>query len=215
MKVLHLSLVIWLPLSLALTGQTVNEHTFDDGPETGPPPGFTFDSFRQPEPGRWTIEKEADNGFLCHQRDTARGYSLALVEGAAPSNLMVTARVRVPAGGRAGGLVWRYLDDRHYYSLVLDLARQKVTLIRVSGGHHLQLDSEDDLELDADDWHVLKVTHVGNTVKASLGGVHIFDDEDRRSTWWTSDTTRVGLIAAGDSRVEFDDVRFSTRGATP
>jgi len=219
MRALHLSVVIWLPLSLALSGQSVNEHLFDDAPAGEPPPGLAFGAFRQPDPGRWEIVSEEENGFLCHLRDPAYqqrgkpGLSLALFERAAPADLVLTARVRLPEGGRAGGLVWRYRDEEHYYSLLLDLGRQRLTLFRISGGHYIELDSANELELDAGSWHKLKIAHVDGHVRASINGVHVFDDQDTGMPWWNRSATRVGLVASGNSRVEFDEVVFGSRGA--
>jgi hypothetical protein len=208
------AVVVWLPLSLALASQAGTERDFDQIPPGASPPGFTFGSMRQPEPGRWTVQQADGNGFLCHERDESTGYSLAIAEGAAPANLVMTVRVRLTEGARAGGLVWRYLNDKHYYSLILDLNQRRIALVRVSSGHHIVLDAEDDLELDANAWHTLKVVHVGKTVRASLGGVHVFEDEDRRNAWG-DEATRVGVIATGNSRVEFDDLRVAPRGDHP
>ena len=42
---------------------------------------------------------------------------------------------------------------------------------------------EDDLELDPKAWHTLKIVHVGESVRAMLGGVRVFEDADRRNRW--------------------------------
>jgi hypothetical protein len=205
-----MSLVFWLPLSLALAGQTITEHNFDDAPPGASPPGFTFGSMRQPEPGRWTVQKRDLEQVLFHERDASTGYSLAIAEGLAPPDVVLTVRLRLTDGARTGGLVWRYLDDRHYYSLALDLARGEIALYRIHQGHRNTLESEDGLELDAEAWHMLKVVHTGSTIRASLGGVRVFEDEDRRNRW-PDQPSRVGLLATGNSAVEFDDLRITPR----
>jgi hypothetical protein len=207
---LRMSLVLWLPLSLALAGQTITEHTFEQEPVGVSPAGFTFSSMRQPEPGRWTVQKREEAGVLCHDRDESTGYSLAVADDRAPADLIVTARLRLTEGARTGGLVWRYLDDRHYYALALNLARGEIVLYRIHAGHRITLARQDDLEIDPDAWHTLKVLHAGGTIRALLGGVRVFDYEDGRDRW-PDRPSRVGLIATGDSGVEFDDLRIAPR----
>jgi hypothetical protein len=204
------SIVLWLPLSLALAGQTITEHNFNEEAVGASPAGFTFGSMRQAEPGRWTIQKRDLESVLFHERDASTGYSLAIAEGLTPPDIVVTVRLRLTEGARTGGLVWRYLDDRHYYSLVLDLAQGEVALYRIHQGHRNTLESEDGLELDPEAWHLLKVVHTGTTIRASLGGVRVFEDEDGRNRW-PDQPSRVGLLATGNSAVEFDDLRIAPR----
>ena len=209
-SLLRMSFVLWLPLSLALAGQTITEYTFDQAPIGATPVGFTFGSMRQPEPGRWTVQKREPSNVLCHERDDSTGYSLAIAQGVAPSDLVITVRLRLTEGARTGGLVWRYLDDQHYYTLALDLVRGEVALYRIHGGNRFQLEIENGLELNPDEWHVLKVAHTGRTIRASLGGVRVFEDDDHRNRW-PDQPTRVGLLATGNSAVEFDDLRVAPR----
>lgn len=206
----RMSFVFWLPLSLALAGQAPTEHTFDQAPPGASPPGFTFGSMRQPEPGRWTVQKREADIFLSHERDDSTGYSFAIAPGAAYADLIVTVRLRLHDGARTGGLVWRYLDDRHYYALLLDLAQGEITMYRINEGHRVTLEMEDGLELDANAWHMLKVVHTSDTIRVSLGGVRVFEDENRRNRW-PDQPGRVGLIATGNSNAEFDDLRITPR----
>ena len=203
-------MVLWLPLSLALAGQTITEYTFDQALVGVKPEGFTFGSMRQPEPGRWTVQQREPGNVLCHERDDSTGYSLAIAEGETPSDLIVTVRVRLTEGARTGGLVWRYLDDQHYYTLALDLVRGEIALYRIHGGNRFRLEFEDGLELDPDAWHTLKVMHTGRTIRAYVSGVGVFEDDDHRNRW-PDQPTRVGLLATGHSAVEFDDLRIAPR----
>jgi hypothetical protein len=123
-------------------------------------------------------------------------------------------RLRFVDGARAGGLVWRYVDDNHYYTLILDMAKGEIAVYRVSNGHRVLLEVEDDLELDSDAWHTLKVVHTDESVRAMLGGVRVFEDRDRTNRW-SGGATRVGLIATGNSGVEFDDLRIAVLTTKP
>jgi hypothetical protein len=203
-----------VPLSLAIGNQAMVEHTFNDVPVGGSPPGFTFASMRQKEPGRWTVQKREADTVLFHERDALTGYSLAIAGAKSPSDLVATVRVRFIDGARAGGLVWRYVDDQHYYALILDMAKHDISLVRVSGGNRILLEHEDDLELDPQAWHSLKVVHAEQVIRVMLGGVRVFEDNDRRNRW-TSGPSGVGLIATGNSGVEFDDLRITPRTTHP
>jgi hypothetical protein len=182
-----------------------SHRTFDDEKAGTAPAGFTFESIRQSDPGRWVIRRDAGTGFLSHEPAQSTGYALAISTHTTPPDVTVSAKLRLPGGTRTGGLVWRYIDDQHYYSLVLDLHGGTIALYRVSGGNHIKLDSEKDLDLDPQAWHTLKVVHTGHSLRAHLGGISVFDDEDRRPRP-AEMPVRAGLIAAGNAEVHFDDL---------
>jgi hypothetical protein len=197
-----------VPLVVALGNQTPVVLTFNDLSVGATPAGFSFGSLRQKVPGRWTVQKRDPEMVLFHERDSLTGYSLAICDLRMVPDIAVTARVRFVDGARAGGLVWRYVDDNHYYSLILDMAKSQITLQKVSGGDKFELEVEDDLELDPKAWHTLKIVHVGESVRAMLGGVRVFEDSDRRNRW-SGGLSRAGLIATGNSGVEFDDLTIA------
>jgi hypothetical protein len=184
------------------------EHTFDDERAGAGPAGFVLGAMRQPQPGRWVIRPEGSGGMLVHEPDASTGYALAIAEAAVPPDLTAAVRIRLAGGARAGGLVWRYRDDQHYYSLMLDVAQGTLSVYRVAAGNRIRLEFEDDLELDPSAWHTLKVVHSGSRIRASLGGIRVFDDEDRRNRW-NDRESHVGLLATGNSEAHFDDLRVS------
>jgi hypothetical protein len=128
----------------------------------------------------------------------------------APADLAATVRLRLTDGARTGGLVWRYVDDRHYYAVLLNLGQSEISLYRINEGHLITLEAEDGLELDPDAWHVLKVVHGQGTIRVLLGGVRVFENDDHRNHW-PDRPSRVGLIATGNSTAEFDDFRIFDR----
>jgi hypothetical protein len=136
---------------------------------------------RQSDAGRWLVQRAGADGHLVHRADPAApGFALAVATLMTPDDCAVSARVRFTGTTRVGGLVWRYRDDHNYHTLLLDLNRGELTVYRITAGNRIQLDSRDELELDPTAWHALKVVHVGNDIRVMLGGVRVFDEEDRR-----------------------------------
>jgi hypothetical protein len=71
---------------------------------------------------------------------------------------------------------------------------------------------EDDLELDADAWHTVKIKQDGSEIDVSLGGIHVLRDRDRRDN--RPREGLVGVVATGHSEVWFDDLRIEPRQAS-
>ena len=182
--------------------------TFDTDPSGQPPPGFTFAAMRQAAPGAFVVRRAGANGHVVHTADpAATGFSIAIAPGDPLGDLMVSVRLRLSGGGRAGGVVWRYVDARNYYAAVLDLSRSELSLFRVVNGNMIEIEEENDLELDVNAWHVLKVVHEDEEVRVSLGGIRVFTDDERRHSRLLPEG-RAGLFAAGGSEVWFDDLRI-------
>ncbi len=205
------SLLLVLPVSLLALGpspQAGSVRHFDDDRPGALPSGFTVAAMRQPSAGTWTVERTAANGYLVHASTTshAGGFSLALAPGQAPIGILVSARLRLTGGTRAGGVVWNFVDANHYSAAVLDLARAELVLYRVVDGNRVRVEMEDDLELDLEAWHSLKVVSDDNRVTVSLGGVRVLQDE--RRTGRPVAPLRAGVLAAGDANVCFDDLRI-------
>lgn len=186
---------------------------FDKDRADQPPSGFTLSSMRQADAGRWFVRRRDDhNGFLVHQADPgASGYSLAIDHRTVPDDLSLSVRLRANAGARGGGVVWRYRDDQNFYSLILDLSRAELAVYRIASGNRVRLDVQDDLELDPMAWHTLKVVHIESTLRVMLGGIRVFEEQDRRYDRRAAPAGRVGVVATGDSEVWFDDLRVEAK----
>jgi hypothetical protein len=180
---------------------------FDQDKPATPPAGFTFAAMRQPAPGAWLVRRSGTNGFLVHDPDaSSQGYALAVLDSSPTGDISVSVRLRMAGGRRAGGIIWHYLDNQHYYASVLDLSRGEISLYRVASGNRVRVEFEDDLELDPEAWHTMKVSHTSRSTRVSLGGIRVFEDS-RRDKDGTGGG-RVGLVAAGDADVWYDDLRL-------
>ena len=197
----------WLTVGIATAARQAVVFGFDQEKPGSPPAGFTFAAMRQPAPGAWLVRRAGTNGYLAHDPDTAsQGYALAILDSSPPGDIVVSVRLRLAGGRRAGGIIWHYVDSQHYYASVLDLSRGVVELYRVASGNRSRIEFEDDLELDPEAWHTMKVSHTGRSTRVSLGGIRVFEDS-RRDKEGTG-AGRVGLVAAGDADVWYDDLRI-------
>lgn len=191
-------------------------YTFDADPAGKAPSGFVLAAFRQDGPGTWTIARVANKGLLGslnHLVEPARtGWSLAIAPGSPTRDVLVSARIRLAGGARAGGIVWRYQDADNFDAVLLDLTRREIAAYRVVAGNRITSDVEDDLELDVDAWHTVKIEQDGSEIDVSLGGIHVLRDRDRRDN--RPREGLVGVVATGSSEVWFDDLRIEPRQAS-
>lgn len=193
-----------LALTVATALADVAIRTFDQDTPGVPPPGFTFSAARQPAPGRWFVRADGANQFLSHAADPgSSGFSLATLDATAPPRLRVSARLKLIDGERTGGLVWRYQDPDNYYLVSLDLRRQEIALYRVVRGNRIRLEEEDDLELDGDAWHTVRVVHDDDRIRVALGGIGVMRARDRA----LPAPGRAGLWSGGSTTGWFDDLR--------
>jgi hypothetical protein len=85
----------------------------------------------------------------------------------------------------------------------LDLAAQEMALYRVVRGNRIRLEFEDDLELDRDAWHVVRVEHARGRIRVSLGGIGVMRARDRG----LSAGGRAGVWSSGAATSWFDDLQ--------
>lgn len=188
-----------------LAAQTPIARTFDDDRAGAEPAGFAFTAMRQAGAGAWLVQRTAARSHLMHTADpAARGFSLAIASGERWRDATISVRLRLSGGTRRGGIAWRYQSADDHYQVVLDLVRRELAMYRVVAGNRVRMDDEDDLELDAEAWHTLKIVHAGDEVRVSLGGIRVFEEVDR-----TFKIGTVGLVAAGDADIAFDDFRVT------
>jgi 3-keto-disaccharide hydrolase len=196
-------------IAALLVAQAPAAHTFDEDATGQPPPGFTLSAERNASPGRWTVERDGGSRVLAHAGSPAGagGFGFAIYSGERFDNAEISVRIKATGGSRTGGLVWRYQDALNYYAVQLNLAGQELSVYRVVRGNRIRLEREDDLELDPDAWHSLRVVQDGESLRVYLGGIRVFGDRDRSPR----EPGGVGLWASGDAMVSFDDFRAGVR----
>jgi len=210
MLALRIQAVVLALMTAALPAlaQAVATWNFDADPPDLLPKGFVLSAMRQDTPGTWAVRREGAAGALVHTAGTPQaGYAMALAPHEAMSDVRVSVRLRLIGGGRAGGVVWRYQDANNYYAAVLDLGRSTLFMYLVRNGNRIAVETEDDLELDPAAWHTMRVVHERSSVYVALGGIRVFEERDGRLER-TLGAGQIGLLAAGDSDVAFDDLRI-------
>jgi hypothetical protein len=182
--------------------------SFDEGAPGRPPAGFEFG---EGSTRGWQIVRDGANSVLLHASPGRAGVDIATVEGTAPANVAVSARLRFPDDASAAGIVWRYRDADNYHAVVLDLRAQNVRIYRVAGGNRARLEDEDDLELEPAAWHTVKVEDAGMRMRVWIDGVPVAGARDRMR----AEPGAVGLWSAGDARVWFDDLHVEPVSDVP
>jgi hypothetical protein len=199
-------------LALALFFQTaaaapnVILRTFEDDKAGAPPAGFQLAAGRDAPPAQWTVRREGKAQVLVHEGKTAPpdSFAVAILSGAQYSDVSVSVKLKATgAGGRSAGVVWKYQDPMNHYSVHLDLVRQELLMYRVVSGNRIRVEREDDLELDADAWHSLRLLNENGQIRVYLGGIRVLNERDR----FPQAPANVGIWVAGDSTVMFDDFR--------
>ena len=192
-------------LTVAVSAADVMQRSFDQDAVGSAPSGFSFAAARLSTAGRWLVRADGANRYLAHLSDAAagEGFALALAEGAPPAELRLSARVRLVEGARVGGLVWRYQGPENFYAVALDLGAQELSLYRINRGNRIRLEFEDDLELDRDAWHVVRVEHSDGRIRVALGGIGVMRARSREDTGGDG---RAGIWSSGNATAWFDDL---------
>jgi hypothetical protein len=199
-----LALSLFLQVAGAL--QAVVIRTFEDDKIGAAPPGFAIAAGRDGAADGWAVRREGSGRVLVHEGKPSPpdSFTVAILSGAQYEDVQISVRLKSMGGGRMAGLVWKYQDAMNHYVAQLDLARQDLAIYRVVNGNRIRIEREDDLELDADAWHSLKIFQERGQIRVYLGGIRVFTERDRLPRV----PAAVGLWTGGDSTIMFDDFRI-------
>jgi hypothetical protein len=208
-----LLLALSMFLQAAAVAQNVVVRTFDDDKIGAAPAGFVMAVGRDAIPERWTVRREGAGRVLVHEGKTspADSFAVAIFSPVKYQDVQVSVRFKTTGGGRMAGLVWKYQDPLNHYSAQLDLAKQELAMYRVVNGNRIRIEREDDLELDPDAWHSLKIFQERGEIRVYLGGIRVLSERDRLPRAYAS----VGVWVGGDSTVMFDDFRIEDETEEP
>lgn len=198
-------------LSLLLTA-SVCEHPvktwdFESDAAGKTPEGFYFDTTRETTDGKWEIIRDGDSNVLAQvdrNRSESR-FALAVVRDSGFEDLRLSVRLKAVEGDvdQTGGIIWRYRNSENYYLLRADVSERKVRLYRVVNGNRIQFAHEENVRLSPNTWHVLKVEHDGEKIKAYLDDEMLFKTKDRTF----HKRGKIGLWTQADAVTYFDELR--------
>jgi hypothetical protein len=117
----------------------------------------------------------------------------------------VSVRIKPISGreGLAGGIIWRYRDEKNYYAARANATENTVSVFKVENGRRIPLFTDVKRPIPANSWSILKVSVRGSRFQVFVDHRRVLEGRD--STFSTPG--RVGLWAVGDSTVYFDDFR--------
>lgn len=201
---LLLAMSMFLQVAPAL--QSVVVRTFDEEKIGTAPAGFAIAAGRDAVADGWTVKRDGAGRVLVHDGKPSPpdSFTVAVFSSAQYDDVQVSVRFKSIGGGRMAGIVWKYQDANNHYAAQLDLARQELSVYRVVNGNRIRIERENDLELDADAWHSLKIFQERGQIRVYLGGIRVFTERDRLPRARAA----VGLWSGGDSTIMFDDFRI-------
>lgn len=208
-----LLLALSMFLQAAVAAQHVVLRTFDEDKIGAPPAGFALAAGRDAAVEGWTVKREGSARVLVHEgrQSPPDSFAIAIFSASQFQNVQVSVRFKTVGGKRTAGLVWKYQDPLNHYSAQLDLAKQELAMYRVVNGNRIRIEHEDDLELDPDAWHSLKIIQGEGRIRVYLGGIRVLTERDRVP----GPRASVGIWTGGDSTVMFDDFRIENEPEDP
>jgi hypothetical protein len=200
-----LVVALLLFMQAAAAAQSVVLRTFEDDKIGAPPAGFATASGRDAPVDGWTVKREGNARVLVHDGKPSPqdSFAVAILSALHYRDVQVSVRFKAIGGSRTAGLVWKYQDPLNHYSAQLDLVKQELVMYRVVNGNRIRLEREDDLELDPDAWHSLKIFQERGQIRVYLGGIRVLSERDQLPRA----PAGVGMWTGGDSTVMFDDFR--------
>jgi hypothetical protein len=120
------------------------------------------------------------------------------------ANGKLSVKVRAVSGkiDQGGGAIWRVQDPENYYVCRANPRENNLRLYKVVDGVRRQLASAD-VAIDAEVWHAIDVTHVGETITCTLNNFTTIEATDEAITT----PGGIGVWTKADAITMFDDIR--------
>jgi hypothetical protein len=146
-------------------------------------------------------------GFVLAQ--TAEGpsglFNVCMIEDEDYRDVEVQAAFKAVRGkiDQGGGLVWRLQDAENYYVARMNPLEANFRLYKVVNGKRTQLDTKEDIQVPAGEWHTLKVRQRGERIECWLDGKKYLEAKDDTYT----KAGKIGLWTKADAQTHFDAVQ--------
>lgn len=144
---------------------------------------------------------------VLHQSEIPKekGDAIVLSNDSILKNVQAGANLRISnlRTNQTAGLVFRYQDNDHYYSVGLDTKSQRVVLFKTVAGIARVLAFGTTNRIRANEWNFLQVAATGEHLKVRLN-----DDDYLSIKDTTFDEGKTGLWTMGSTDAVFDNVEI-------
>jgi hypothetical protein len=184
-----------------------------------PPKGFDFGhTAAVGKPGQWVVQMDGTNKVLA-QTDpdgTRARFPVAVIADLNTADVDLSVRFKPISGqiDQAGGLVWRYQNQDHYYIVRGNALEHNVVLYKVEGGKRTDLPLKGEgrtygkkIEVPAGEWSTLRVVVKGPLFEVYFNGSKLYEVEDETF----SGPGKIGLWTKADSVTQFDDLTIVSK----
>jgi len=200
----------WL-FSFSLLAPAVKVVNFDAFLVGKAPPGWTVGMTNKGTAPHWEVLKDLTaptQPYVLAQTSTDPNntrFPLATLDGVQLRDADVSVRFKPVSGklGQAGGVVWRYLNEKNYYLARANALDNDVAVYKVENGVRIPLAAGVKHPIPLNAWSILKVSVRGNRFQVYLDHRRILQGQDMTFTG----AGKVGLWTLADSVTYFDDFR--------
>ncbi|HLI82889.1 MAG TPA: hypothetical protein VKV17_03175 [Bryobacteraceae bacterium] len=212
-----MSIFGWL-VSFSLIAPSANVITFDHDSIGNIPAGWTVPMTDRSVPPKWQILRDPSAptppNVLGQVSSGPRQdrYALAVVNRISMRDGDLSVRFKPVSGhNQAGGIVFRYRDEKNYYALLANAMGDDVALYKVENGQSIPItprgsppsDFQVKHDIHQNAWQILKVSLRGNQFQIYVNHRRLFRAQD--ATF--AGPGKVGLCTVSDSVTYFDDFR--------
>ena len=205
-----LAAVIILACVHSIHTETQTIWPFDSDKEGQVPKGWEVaEANGKGTPASWEVTQDASAPSgpnvvaITYNRNPEQAANLLLNKTTSLKNIELSVRIKTGARGRlsGGGMVWRAVDENHYYLARWNPSEGHVRLYLVVGGKSSLLESAS-VEAEAEAWHQIEVIHNEAELGILFDGESVIEIEEKKMNFggW------IGLWAPGDATPSFDDV---------
>lgn len=211
--------IVALVIAVAGAANTENDrHTaawdFEDAAPGAIPPGWLVEGTQQQGPlATWgvVVDSTAPKGrrvlALTSPNHSSSGtFNLCWTKAASFRDGEIVVRFKANAGeeDQGGGPIWRVRDRDNYYICRANPLENNFRLYSVKDGKRKQLASAE-VEVASNQWHEIRVQHIGNHIVCALNGVKLLEVEDATFP----EAGSVGLWTKADAATAFDGVEVT------
>ena len=190
--------------------KTTKEWNFDSYKDNTIPNGF-LDFQTNVQPGLWVVKADpsapsAPNVLAkLTDNDTIFDYHIQLMpDGVVSTNSEISVQVKINSGekAQAAGMIFRFVDNKHYYVLVADASKKIFSLCRADPDQLLCL-VDKQANVTRGQWHTITVDVSAEGIAAYFDGKLLIQRYDQHYQ-----NGQLGLWTKKDTEAYFDNLKI-------